>query len=116
MDKKIDVKVLEHDGFRSSDWARKGSREWARRKVFAEFSRWVAELRDSRLAEKAGKLWQTLLDGGLGRADVAAVIGALLYCITPIDLSPDVIPVIGYLDDLLTVMAVLSYLETKNRR
>ncbi len=115
MDKRIDAKVLEHDGFRSSDWASKGSREWARRKVFAEFTRWVAELRDSRLAEKSAKLWQILLDGGLKRADVAAVIGALLYCIVPFDVSPDVIPIIGYIDDMLVVMSVLSYLGAKTR-
>ncbi len=99
----------------SSEWFRKGAHEWARRKVFAEFSRWAAELRDSRLAERAGRLWQMLLDGDLKRADVAVAVGALLYCISPIDLSPDVIPVIGYVDDLLMVMSVLSYLSTKLR-
>lgn len=111
-----DKKILEHDGFQSSDWIRKGSREWARRKVFGEFTRWAAELRDSWLAEKAGRLWQMLLDGGLKRADVAVVIGALLYCISPIDLSPDAIPVLGYVDDLLMVMSVLSYLGGSARR
>lgn len=110
MNNKKDTKVLGYGDFHSSDWARKGSQEWARRKVFREFSRWVAELRDSRLAEKASRLWRILLEGGLTRADVAAVIGALLYCISPFDLCPDFIPILGYVDDLLVVMSVLSYL------
>lgn len=107
------TKTLNWSAFRSSDWVKNGHQSWARRKVFTEFSRWVAELRDSRLADKAGKLWQILLDGGLTRADVAAVIGALLYCISPFDLSPDIIPILGYVDDLLVVMSVLSYLGRK---
>lgn len=48
--------------------------------------------------------------GGLTRSAAAAIVGALLYCISPIDFSPDVIPVIGLLDDLWVVICVLSYL------
>ena len=33
------------------------------------------------------------------KGTVAAIIGSLLYVLSPVDLIPDVIPVIGYLDD-----------------
>lgn len=38
------------------------------------------------------------------------VVGALVYFITPIDAIPDIAPLIGYLDDLGVITAVLRYL------
>jgi len=40
----------------------------------------------------------------------AIVIGALLYFIAPIDAIPDISPLIGYLDDLGVITAVVKYL------
>jgi uncharacterized membrane protein YkvA (DUF1232 family) len=39
---------------------------------------------------------------------VAAIVCALLYVLNPLDLIPDVIPVIGYLDDAAVVAACLA--------
>jgi len=38
------------------------------------------------------------------------VIGALIYFIVPIDAIPDIAPLVGYLDDLGVIAAVLKYL------
>ena len=62
---------------------------------------------------EANKLWEILQSGGLRKADVAAVIGALLYLISPFDLIADFIPVIGLLDDLFVVSSMLRYLGRK---
>ena len=113
MSKNKDMKILEHKNFQHSDWVRKGKCEWAKRKVFSEFSRWVAEMKNSRLAERANKLWAILLEGGLRKSDVAAVIGALLYLISPFDLIVDFLPVVGLLDDLFVVTSMLKYFGRK---
>ncbi len=42
---------------------------------------------------------------------IASVVAALLYVLSPIDLIPDFIPGIGYLDDALVVAACLSFVE-----
>lgn len=40
----------------------------------------------------------------------AIVVGGLIYFISPIDAIPDVIPFVGYLDDLGVITALLKYL------
>ncbi|HEY9880626.1 MAG TPA: YkvA family protein [Leptolyngbyaceae cyanobacterium] len=47
------------------------------------------------------------------------LLGTLLYLVSPIDLSPDVFPVIGWIDDgLIATLAVteLSQILLENRR
>ena len=43
----------------------------------------------------------------------AIVVGALVYFIAPIDTIPDIAPLIGYLDDLGVITAVLKYLGSE---
>ena len=42
---------------------------------------------------------------------IAAIVAALLYVLSPIDLIPDVIPGIGYVDDGLVVATCLVMVE-----
>jgi uncharacterized membrane protein YkvA (DUF1232 family) len=41
-------------------------------------------------------------------ASIAAIVFAILYAVNPIDLVPDFIPVVGFLDDIGVVGAVIS--------
>ena len=47
---------------------------------------------------------------------VAAVVAALLYILTPVDLIPDFIPVLGQVDDLLVLTACLSMIDADLQR
>ena len=42
---------------------------------------------------------------------ISAVVAALLYVLSPIDLIPDVIPVIGFIDDAAVVGVCLALIE-----
>lgn len=42
---------------------------------------------------------------------IAAIIGAIIYVVSPIDAVPDFIPVAGWLDDGAVVTAVVKGLE-----
>ena len=42
---------------------------------------------------------------------IAAIVAALLYVLSPIDLIPDFVPGIGYVDDALVVAACLVMVE-----
>lgn len=43
-------------------------------------------------------------------ASLVAIVAALLYLFSPVDLIPDVIPVIGYLDDAAVLAATLAFI------
>ena len=43
----------------------------------------------------------------------AVAIGALLYFILPLDLIPDVLPVIGFADDAAVIAAAVGFLHTQ---
>ena len=43
------------------------------------------------------------------KGTVAAIIGTLLYVLSPVDLIPDVIPVVGYLDDAAVLTLCLKF-------
>ena len=42
---------------------------------------------------------------------IAAVVAALIYVLSPVDLIPDFIPIIGYVDDAAVVAACLSLIR-----
>lgn len=68
-----------------------------------------------RVAKKAGckviyavlLCWYVLKDENVPNTEKAKIIGALGYFILPIDLVPDVIPVVGYSDDLAALIWAL---------
>jgi len=100
---------------RESDWLKEAQTPEGEERVEAEFGGWLAGLRHTRLAEKASRLWRMFREGALTGFEKALVVGALLYCITPIDLAPDLIPIIGCVDDLAVVLGVLAYLDCKTK-
>ncbi len=42
---------------------------------------------------------------------IIAVVSALIYLVSPIDLIPDVFPVVGHLDDAAVIMACLKLIQ-----
>jgi uncharacterized membrane protein YkvA (DUF1232 family) len=59
------------------------------------------------LIEKALWLFYAILDGDTPTKAKWIIAGALGYFISPIDLIPDFIPVIGYTDDLAVLVAAI---------
>ena len=40
---------------------------------------------------------------------IAAIVGTLLYVLSPVDLIPDFVPVVGYLDDAAILAACINF-------
>jgi uncharacterized membrane protein YkvA (DUF1232 family) len=60
------------------------------------------------LIDKVKLLFQALTSPQISHYHRTLVLGAIVYFISPVDLIPDVTPVIGYLDDYAVVTMVLT--------
>ena len=58
--------------------------------------------------EPALKMYYAALDSNTPAWAKATIVGALGYFISPIDAIPDVVPVVGYSDDLGVLVAALA--------
>jgi uncharacterized membrane protein YkvA (DUF1232 family) len=63
-----------------------------------------------------GKLWRYLRDPGVGLWRKLVGVAAVAYVIWPLDLIPDGIPVLGWLDDAGVVAAAAAFLVAEIRR
>lgn len=74
----------------------------------------------SRIAKRAGAklvyaaliLFYTLQSDKVSLKDKALVLGALGYLISPLDVAPDAIPIVGLTDDLAVLLYVLKTVWT----
>ncbi len=66
------------------------------------------------LAGRAKMLWDLFTKGGMKRTDKLVLVLALLYTLSPLDVIPDVIPIAGFLDDLIVVIMSLRHVTNKN--
>lgn len=59
-------------------------------------------IKDYRRGEYKAVPWMT----------VAAAVTGLLYVLSPIDLIPDFIPILGYVDDLTVMTIIVGWIDT----
>lgn len=58
-------------------------------------------------------LYRYLKDKSVPWYRKSIIVGALIYFISPIDAVPDLAPLIGYLDDLGVITAVLKFMGSE---
>lgn len=68
----------------------------------------VAKRAGSKLIYAALILFYTLQSDKISLKDKATIIGALGYLISPLDVVPDAIPIVGLTDDLAVLIYVLK--------
>ncbi|MDO9019378.1 MAG: YkvA family protein [Deltaproteobacteria bacterium] len=59
------------------------------------------------------RLWRFLRDPNAPKLPKGLALLAVLYIVMPADIIPDVIPILGWLDDLGLTGVALGYLATK---
>jgi uncharacterized membrane protein YkvA (DUF1232 family) len=105
--------TLKFEDFRKSKWVKAARDSRAESRLRAAFPKWKSRVKDLNLISRAGELWGYFVSGRCSAGDKLLVMGALIYLVSPIDLIPDYIPVIGWLDDVGVATAVLAYLNGK---
>ena len=68
----------------------------------------VAKRAGAKLVYVALILYYTLQSDKVSAKDKAMIIGALGYLISPVDIMPDAIPIVGLSDDLTVLLFVLK--------
>ena len=63
-----------------------------------------------KVGDKMKQLWKFYLSPDTPKWMKAEIIGALIYVISPIDLIPDIIPFIGFIDDIFVIGAIFHSL------
>lgn len=58
-------------------------------------------------------LYRYMLDPSVQWYRKSIVVAALIYFISPIDAIPDIAPLVGYLDDLGVITAVLKFMGSE---
>ena len=99
--------------FRDSKWCKDAARPEAASRLSKQLPIWLRRVKNLGLVAQAEQLWQFFSGGRATGKDKVLVLGALIYLISPFDLIPDAIPVIGWLDDIGVASLVLQYLNTK---
>jgi uncharacterized membrane protein YkvA (DUF1232 family) len=72
----------------------------------------VAKSAGSKLVYAALILYYTLQSDKISIKDKAIIVGALGYLISPLDVMPDAIPIVGLSDDLAVLIYVLKKVWT----
>lgn len=104
---------MDMKGFMESNWVKRAADPQTVAHVVEIFPEWVQKMRNTEVVTRASRLWGYLTSGQCSLVEVAMVVGALLYLITPADGIPDFIPVVGWLDDMAIAGMVLGYLDRK---
>jgi len=99
--------------FKNSKWFQEASNPGAETSVAQSLPRWLTRVKSLRLVEKAEELWDYITKGKATASEKILVLAGLLYLISPLDVIPDAIPVIGWLDDLGVATYILNYLTRK---
>jgi uncharacterized membrane protein YkvA (DUF1232 family) len=68
-----------------------------------------------RFAQDAIALFRYFQDGRIAWQKKAIVVAALVYFIVPFDAIPDLVPLVGYLDDFGVVAAVAKFMSDELR-
>lgn len=87
--------------------------QFKRDKEFVEYNLWQKLEQVGKkisFAKDIKALYNYMTDSYVSWHRKAIVVAALVYFISPIDVIPDIAPLIGYLDDLGVITALLKYL------
>lgn len=64
-------------------------------------------------AKDIAALYRYMKDSDVSWYRKAIVVGALVYFLIPVDSIPDLAPLVGYLDDLGVITAVIKYMGSE---
>lgn len=105
----------------NSKWAKAANSPATQKMLTSQVPKLLGKLGNSRIAERARQAYELFNSSKTGGKDILtprniAVLGAaLLYFVFPIDVIPDVIPVIGWLDDIGVLGLAVEFIFSQRK-
>lgn len=90
--------------------SKKGAEEKVKKKFRDYFRKNKAKIS---FWQQLEQIYDLLSSKRITRQDRALVIGGLLYFINPFDVVPDMVPLVGFLDDMAIIALVYRYLTNR---
>jgi len=102
--------------FVNSKWVQQGATPAGQKRVKDNYGKCFSRANISILLKKTKQLYQFFISSDITALQKALVAVALIYIIFPLDLIPDYIPIVGWLDDLGIAGFALNYIFSQMNR
>jgi uncharacterized membrane protein YkvA (DUF1232 family)/GTPase SAR1 family protein len=99
--------------FVESEWYKKGANPKEQERLKENFQKWKNRVTNVGILDKAGQLWNYFCSNKTTPQDKILIAAALIYIVAPIDFIPDLLPVIGWIDDIGIAGFALNHLNNK---
>ena len=97
-------------------WWREASKPGAEESILSRLAQWLKGSVSPKLIKLVQQLLAFYCCPQISVLQKAWIGAALLYCLDPLDLVPDFVPVLGWLDDIAVVTLVLTWVQDQLQR
>lgn len=99
--------------FKKSEFFKKASSPEAEQEISNNFTRLFHKVKHIPIADKIILMFLYFKDSETPKLKKLIIAAGLFYFVTPIDIIPDAIPIVGLLDDIGVLSMVASYMITE---
>jgi uncharacterized membrane protein YkvA (DUF1232 family) len=102
---------MKFSDFKDSKYFKDAQNSEKVKKIKEVFPKWFNRIKKHKVGSYAGRIWDYFKSSKVSAKAKLYIIAALMYLISPVDVIPDFIPMVGWFDDIAVCAAILKYLD-----